>query len=121
MGLLNAFRLKPITSIREEVIESLRNLFSTKKHYGAVPLELGLDDYSGTHFSTEVIQEIEEDIARNIKSYEKRITLKKVEVSTFKSYADFEVRIEGEIEGESVEIFAHITRKKQTNVTVRFF
>ncbi|GEM_PF-2263684 len=121
MGLLNAFRTQPITNLREEVIDSLRHLFSTKQTYGAWQKELGLDDYSGSNYSPETLKQIEEDIAQNIQIYEKRIDLELVEITTFKSYADFEVKVEGKIQGEKIVFFVHITRKRETNITVRFF
>lgn len=121
MGFLNVFRKKPINNRRDEVIDSLRHLFSTKQSYGAWQKELGLDDYSGVNYSTKVLKQIEEDVALNIKTYEKRFMLKSVKMSSFKSYADFEVKVEGEIEGAAVVFYLHITRRKETAVSVRFF
>ncbi len=121
MGFLNVFRTKPVHSIKDEVISSLRHLFSTKQSYGAWQRELGLDDYSGANYSSEVLRQIEEDIALNIKTYEKRITLLRVEISSFKSYADFEVKVDGDINGEEVTFYVHITRRRETDVSIRFF
>lgn len=121
MGLLDAFRKSPVRNKREEVVASLRHLLSTKQSYGAWQKELGLDDYSGANYSTDILRKIEEDVALNIAMYEKRFTVRHVEISSFKSYADFEVKVEGDIEGKDTIIYLHITRRKESNVSVRFF
>jgi len=121
MGFLNVFRTNPITSTRDEVFDSLRHLFSTKQSYGAWQKELGLDDFSGANYSPEVLKQIEENIALNMSTYEKRLTLRELEVTSFKSYADFEVKVVGDIEGVETVFYIYITRKRETSVSIRFF
>lgn len=119
MGLLNSFRIYPTKSLSEEIALSLSHLLSTKQTYGAWQKELGIADYSNCNESKAILQEIADDIAVNIRAYEKRFHLKKVNVFDFKGFNDFSFELVGDLEGRSQIFYINISNKRGINVTAK--
>jgi predicted component of type VI protein secretion system len=74
MSLLNKFR-KNIkkTDLKEEIFEHICDLLNTKKTFGAIEKELGLDNYVYIGSNKEMNKKIISDIKFCLEKYESRI------------------------------------------------
>lgn len=119
MGLLNSFRVKPRESLLEEVLDSLTHILNTKQSFGAWEKDLGIEDFSGMNQSKKEIKKLGDTILSNIKKYERRLNVKSLQVSKFKSFSDFAFELEGELEGTERIFDIKISKKHGINVMLR--
>ncbi len=86
MGLMNKFRKIPLKNgVIEEVTQHLDFILNTKLEYGAWQHGFGMRSYTSGKPRSEMIEQMIEDIRKNIDQFEKRIKVISVVVEDDKS------------------------------------
>ncbi len=110
MGLLNKFRKTALGNLSDEVLESIQHLLSMKQTFGAWQKGLGLDDYSYANEGEEIVNKIVKDIWNNIKNFEKRFQIKKIDLVGPFNPARLTFELHGILEGKPQNYTIQITR-----------
>lgn len=80
MGLLNKFRkVEQRLNYDEEIVEHLNDLLNTKKNFGYLPLDYGIDNYVYIGSNKKIITQIMADIKYCLDKFEKRVRAIKIQ------------------------------------------